>query len=338
MGPEAMKNYTAANHYLTVILRQAAANSVDTEQLLRNAGIAPEILCQPHARVAVDKLAKLIQEAWQAMLDEHLGLTSHPSKIGTLYLMGKLAIHEPNLEQALKIGIRFYSLVEDDYHLSLTHEGDEATLNFSSEHPELDPHHFLPELVMVVWHRFASWLVGKNIALSRSTFAYPRPAHVDEYKFLFPCAHQFNQPVNSLTFHSKYLKRPILQREESLKDYFRRAPVDIFLKPENDDSYNTRIRLLIETTAGEGFPDFEEVASRLNMTSQTLRRKLKKEGSSYQAIKDLIRRDIAIYLLTQLELPIGDIAYRVGFTEPGAFIRAFKSWTGVTPGDYRRAE
>lgn len=333
-----MKNYTAANHYLTALLKQASGQDVNIERLLRNADISAEILRSPQARIAVEKLAKLVQEMWRAMQDEHMGLTSHPCKIGTFYLMGKLAIHEPNLEKALKLAIRFYTLVVDDYRISLCQEGEDATLSFSIHRPELDPDHILPEFIMVAWHRFASWLVGKHIVLGQSTFTYPRPAHVDEYKFLFPCTHQFEQPVNSLTFHRNYLNCPIIRTEETLKEYFRRTPMDIFLKPENDDSYTTRIRLLIEAVPEEGFPDFEIVAARLNMTTQTLRRKLKKEGSSYQTIKDLIRRDIAIYLLTQLELPISDIAQRVGFTEPGAFIRAFKSWTGVTPGDYRRTE
>ena len=333
-----MKNYTAANHYLSVLLKQATAHGVDTEQLLRGAGISEEILGKPQARIAVEKLAKLVQGIWQAMQDENMGLTPHPCKIGTFYLMGKLAIHEPCLEKALKIAIRFYKLVEDDYHLYLTHEGNEVTLNYCFHYPELDPDHFLAEFTMIAWHRFASWLVGKHIVLRRSTFVYPRPPHVDEYKFLFPCTHKFAQPINSLTFHKKYLLHPVVQTDESLKEYFRRTPVDILLKPENDESYTTRIRLMIETTAEKGFPDFEAVAARLNMSSQTLRRRLKMEGTSYQGIKDIIRRDIAIYHLTKQGLPVSDIALRVGFTEPGAFIRAFKSWTGVTPGDYRRAD
>ena len=112
----------------------------------------------------------------------------------------------------------------------------------------------------------------------------------------------------------------------------------LILKPDNDDSYQTKIRLLIERYEGTSFPDFEQVAKLLHMTSKTLRQKLKNEGISYQKIKDVIRRDMAIHYLTQQSIAIADIAAKVGFSEPGAFIRAFKGWTGVTPGAYRNQD
>lgn len=333
-----MKNYTASNHYLSVLLEQAAAKGIDTNDLLHEADISPELLHSPQARIAVVELAKLIQAIWKALHDEYLGFTPVPCNIGTLYLMGKLALHEPNLEKALKIAIRYYQTIDENYRIELIQEGDEARLIFIFCHPELDQHHFFSEFIMTVWHRFFSWLLGKNILLGQTTFNYPPPAHVDEYKFLFPGNQSFSEPVSSMLFHKKYLQLPVIQTESTLKEYFRRTPVDIFLKPENDDSYSTRIRLMIESKIEEGFPDFTAVANVFNMAPQTLRRKLGQEGTPYQAIKDTIRRDVAIFHLTQRSLPISEIASKVGFSEPGAFIRAFKGWTGVTPGDYRRID
>jgi AraC-like DNA-binding protein len=68
---------------------------------------------------------------------------------------------------------------------------------------------------------------------------------------------------------------------------------------------------------------------------QTLRRKLKQEKTSFQDIKDQVRRDLAIYHLSQSKLGLDQIAQKVGFTETSTFHRAFKKWTGVTPGHYR---
>ena len=65
-------------------------------------------------------------------------------------------------------------------------------------------------------------------------------------------------------------------------------------------------------------------------------RRLKDEGSSYQQIKDNLRRDTAVYFLSRPELSIDEIALQLGFSEPSAFHRAFKKWTGVTPGVYRQ--
>ena len=82
---------------------------------------------------------------------------------------------------------------------------------------------------------------------------------------------------------------------------------------------------------------FELVSSELNMTTHTLRRRLKDEGNSFQEIKDSIRRDRAMVLLDKPTLVLHDIAAQLGFSEPAAFNRAFKKWTGLTPGQYREA-
>ncbi|MBO6754554.1 MAG: helix-turn-helix transcriptional regulator, partial [Spongiibacter sp.] len=66
--------------------------------------------------------------------------------------------------------------------------------------------------------------------------------------------------------------------------------------------------------------------------------KLKSEGNSYQKIKDNLRRDQAIVMLTKQNLSVADISTRLGFAEPGAFSRAFKNWTGLSPLSYRKQD
>jgi AraC-like DNA-binding protein len=78
------------------------------------------------------------------------------------------------------------------------------------------------------------------------------------------------------------------------------------------------------------------VAQLLNRSEDTVRRHLKVEGSHFSEIKESVRRDRAVYHLQCLETPINQIAYMLGFSEPSSFNRAFKRWTGQTPGDYRR--
>ena len=86
------------------------------------------------------------------------------------------------------------------------------------------------------------------------------------------------------------------------------------------------------------WPDLEAVARHLHVSPQTLRRHLREEGTSFQALKDELRRDIAIYHLGRADLSLQAIAEQLGFSEPSAFHRAFKKWTGLTPGAYRAQE
>jgi AraC-like DNA-binding protein len=71
------------------------------------------------------------------------------------------------------------------------------------------------------------------------------------------------------------------------------------------------------------------------MSTSTLQRHLATEGTSYQALKDLLRRDLAIVRLGTSTAPVAVIAGELGFADSAAFQRAFKSWTGSPPGSYR---
>ena len=82
---------------------------------------------------------------------------------------------------------------------------------------------------------------------------------------------------------------------------------------------------------------FEQVASTLKTTTHTLRRRLKEEGNSFQEIKDSLRRDRALRLLSDTDMSVQEIAELLGFSEPAAFNRAFKKWLGTTPGSYRKS-
>ena len=82
-------------------------------------------------------------------------------------------------------------------------------------------------------------------------------------------------------------------------------------------------------------PSFEELTGMLNMSARTLRRRLEREGTSYQRIKDNARRDLAITLLSRNRMTVSDVAEWVGFSDPSAFHRSFKKWTGLSPGEYR---
>jgi AraC-like DNA-binding protein len=79
----------------------------------------------------------------------------------------------------------------------------------------------------------------------------------------------------------------------------------------------------------------EEVAARLAVSTPTLRRRLAAEGTSFQQIRDQLRRDVAIAALAAGAVSIEDLARQLGFSEPSAFHRAFRRWTGSAPRSYQ---
>jgi len=87
---------------------------------------------------------------------------------------------------------------------------------------------------------------------------------------------------------------------------------------------------------GPGSPSADHIAARLHMSRRTLARRLEQEGTTFKALLDELRRDLAMRWLVTEDLGVAELGHRLGFCEPAAFHRAFKRWSGKTPGQYRR--
>ena len=331
-----MRERTIASHFARAALGGARRRGLDYSGLLQQMGISPELLDEPRARIAPEQFTRLIQGLWLALDDEYLGFGNAPSKPGSFAMMCHASIHCRNLEKALLRGLLFYSLFPDAPRLALRREDEWVRLSLDDAQ-WWDPDHFLTESLLVIWHRLGSWLIGQRIRLEQASFSYPRPEHGGEYDLLFPCPLTFDAEQSSLLFHSRYLAMPLLQDERTLKHFLERSPADLLSRPDDGDSLSSRLRRLLSRDAAH-WPDLEAVAAHLHISPQTLRRHLREEGTSFQELKDQLRRDIAIYHLGRAELSLQQIAEQLGFSEPSAFHRAFKKWTGLTPGAYRAQE
>lgn len=333
-----MRERTIASHFVRAALQGAARRGLDSRPLLAELNIHPELLDEPRARVTPEQFTCLVQRIWELLDDEYMGFGRQPSKRGTFAMMCHSIIHCPTLEKALQRGTLFYALFPDAPLLHLERDGEQARLVLDAS-PLWDPDHFLTESLLVIWHRLGSWLIGQRIRLLESSFRYPEPPHAGEYDLLFPGPRRFAAPHTCLRFQACYLDMPLLQDERTLKRFLQNSPADLLARPDSGDSLTSQIRRLLGRDCRH-WPDLEQIARQLHASPQTLRRRLREEGTSFQEIKDQLRRDLAIYHLGRDALSIQAIAEQLGFSEASAFHRAFKKWTGLTPGAYRahRAE
>jgi hypothetical protein len=147
----------------------AQRHGIDCSRLLQQAGIQPELLSEPRARIAPEQFATLLQLVWQALDDEFMGFGNGPSKRGTFAMMCHALIHCRSLEKSLTRGLLFYSLFADAPRFSLQREGEWARLTLDDSTLR-DPDHFLSESLLLIWHRLGSWLIGQRIRLEQATF------------------------------------------------------------------------------------------------------------------------------------------------------------------------
>ncbi|MBP0048324.1 AraC family transcriptional regulator [Marinobacterium sp. AK62] len=333
-----MENLTFSSHYARAMLHGAQSQGLDVPAILAECEIDPDLIAQPKARIRKEQFIQLFRVIWRELDDEFMGRTRSPCRVGHFHLMGSLVVHSSNLQEVIEQSIRCYRLFSDDMRFNLNLDGEEAELSLTHTHPELDPDNFLVEWLLMVWHRLVGWLIGRKIVLSHATFTHALPAHFDEYRFIYPCECQFEQERNSIFFSKNYLSMPVTRTSSELDEFIICSPRDLLVWTDEDDSLSTRVRNLLEGFTEGGLPNLDWVSEQLHTTSYTLSRKLKAEGTSYQKIKDNLRRDQAIMMLTRQNLSIGEISSELGFAEPGAFSRAFKHWTGVSPLAYRKQE
>lgn len=327
---------TVSIHFVNAGLTGVKRLGMDVETLLAHAGIEAELLNHPKARISSEQYMRFVKMLWLVTQDEHVAFDHQPRRLGTFAMMCQLIVHSKNLGEALDLCSQFYKLFGDDWTVTLERDKHDSRLVFNIP-KDKDPDHFLTEGMMMIWHGLASWLIDRRIPLERMHFSYPRPEHAEEYDALFfsPVS-KFDAPRTEMIIASDYLDFPIRQNRDTLEEFLKHAPAQLLVKYKNTNSLTSRIRDILKSHIGEEMPTLNEVASLLYISPQTLRRRLLSEGKSYQGVKDALRRDVAIHLLIDPRYSLEDVAQHIGFSESSTFHRAFKKWTGVTPGIYRQ--
>ena len=330
---------TIGTHYILSALGGASNKGINTKTLLQQARISEKSLKNPKARFHVDAVARLYASISESLNDECMGFTEHPVKVGTFELMADWVSHSTTLEELFLKGIRFYNQVTDELQMSLEIEDDHVYFTTKFKRPELDFEHFYVDYWHVIWHRFASWYIGKPIKLQAAYINYTPPDR-QEFELLFRCPTNLRSKYNRLVFHTRYLQEPLIKTQRELQTFLNRAPIDLLTIPGEDNSLTALIHQILEPKNPiEGSPlellNSQDIAKELNISEQTLRRKLNLEGISYQQIKDNLRQDIANKLLSKTSLSISEISRQLNFSHPRALTRAFKKWSGSTPKEYR---
>ncbi|MEU7555210.1 AraC family transcriptional regulator [Streptomyces sp. NPDC044571] len=333
-----MGRRTVTVHHVRAVLAGAARSGIDTVPLLQEAQIPPLLLGDDRARVTSAQFARLFRALYRSTQDEFLGLSSVPSRPGTFAMMCHASLGCRDLGAAVERAAAFYGLFPGGPELELEVDGAEARFTVRNDFAR-DEERFLTECVLAIFHRLSSWLVGRRIPLVSAGFSYPPPPHRDEYAVLFDCPVRFGEGRTGAVFEAHWLAAPLVRDEAALDAMLRRAPFDLLSRPEYGTTVSEQVRraLARQLRGSPRLPALGEVAARLAVSPATLRRRLQQEGTSFQQLKDHVRRDAAIAGLAEGGEPIAELAARLGFSEDTAFHRAFRRWTGTTPGAYRIA-
>jgi AraC-like DNA-binding protein len=339
-----MKSDRVPTQFAVSLLKMAGEQGYDFSVVLAGAGLDFDPLDRDspawRAEISAMQYSRIYQQTLRLLQDETFGL--HPKKVvspGAFRMMCYCIISCENLGKAIRRATEFYrTFFDEDAQLYANFSERYARVGYRDMDERVEHRVDVADAYgLSTWHRFFGWLVGRPITLQRVDFAGEAPARLNKYQSLFGCPLYFRQQSNLLYFDSEYLRLPLVHTEHSLHDFLRTAPYQLLTMTQqsHEDSLISQVRAMIGHDFSQGFPGFETISSALNISAPTLRRRLKREGTTFQQLKDQCRSEAARELLTRADLSINAVALQLGFTDPSTFHRSFKKWTGKTPGEYR---
>lgn len=190
----------------------------------------------------------------------------------------------------------------------------------------------------IILHGITCWLVGRRIPIRLVDFRCAEPKQGADYRLFFGAPVRFSQTISLLASTAPCSTcRWRAANTRSNSSCAAHPPIfwcAIAMMPVSPPPSMRRLNLATPSA----WSRFTELAADMRMPPSTLRHRLHDEGQSYAAIKDDIRRDLAVELLLNTSMSIGEIAVQLGYSEPSAFFRAFRKWMGKSPEVFRREE
>ncbi|MBL0421752.1 AraC family transcriptional regulator [Ramlibacter sp. AW1] len=326
--------------YAQVIVQAMQAAAVSPSSALRQAQITPTQLQRSQARLTARQLEVLSGTAMQALDDEALGAFSRRLPWGSYGMLARASISSANLGLAMHRWCRHHGLIAPDLALRLDSSagGGSAQVEIQEgpEHAALaaDAREFSLVHLLRNLHGLACWFVDSRIPLQAVQLPFAAPAHAGCFAPMFGTEPDFGAPRAALRFDAGYLALPLRRDERSLNLMLQRALPLTLVQYRRDRLLVEQVRQVMAAhpRVARGAA---EVARALNLSVRTLHRQLREEGASLQQLKDEVRFGRASELLWRSARPIKQVAAAVGFESEKSFIRAFKAWSGRSPGEFR---
>ncbi|MCK9797674.1 AraC family transcriptional regulator [Pseudomonas sp. MAFF 302030] len=341
MKPQPMRLGDLSVGFVHSLADAVRSHGIDPLPLLDQYGLDGARLGEAGARLSIPRYMRLGHGAIQLTGDPALGLRmGRLSRLSQAGLAGVTAAQAPTVREAARCLTRFEALYGSNYRgQSSFHEDAEgAWLRFYSISPYNAYNRFVVDSILAGWLQQLSSLSPQPIAAERIDIEFQAPDYYEAYNVLGQCPIQFGAEQNQVRLSLASLAQ---RNPEHCPSTWRHLLQ--LCERELEQLTRTRslreriIQLLGPLLNGGREPDLEEVAARLKLPTWTLRRKLAEEGTQFRAVLNDTRRDLAMTYIRDTELAFGEIAYLLGFASAEAFQRAFKRWTGQTPGEFRRS-
>jgi AraC-like DNA-binding protein len=316
----------------------ALSRGVDEAELLRRADLRGLSLRDPDARLPMRCYYNVIEAAAELTGDPHFGLSYidgvTPDSIGAI---GFLAMTSATLGESIGRILRYYRLLADGERIALELEGERATIRFNPWGPPRPAHAHVCEMYAFDFLVMSARMTAAPVPILAFDVRHCRRSDDGPYQRVFGRAPRFESGENLWSFPASVLARPMPGADAALARFFEGyvQRLDRALPSASQrSSLADSLRLAISERLCDGELSIGALARGQKQSARTLQRRLADEGTSVSALIESVRRERAFAYLAA-NLPIGEVSYLLGFSEPRAFHRAFRRWTGETPQAWR---
>lgn len=326
---------TISTDMVRILLGGAPLAQGELAEILQLAGIEPSQLGSSQKRIPTRQLALIWTEMERGADDPNLGLHLGELRDGlpSGHVLFSAMLNSPTLGQALERYCRFHDIMGDFVQPELAPQGNITVLGLST-HARVTLHRQHVECIFCLLVSILSQLSAAQFK-GEVRFAHGRPADISEHLRIFGPAIHFAQPENALVFESAYLELPIAAADEELLGVLEQYAERLLRRIRSTQTWSGKVAEQLGRTLCDGKPRLSSVARLLAVSERSLQGKLKDEGTTYQAVLDSVRQQLATAYLEDDKLSLAEVAFLLGYADQSAFNHAFRKWTGDSPLRFR---
>ncbi len=251
-----------------------------------------------------------------------------------------LAASYPTVGESFSRIGRHFALINPhvDFVVDPGHDGALPYLEFHHKRSEYDE--FFDEYTAGIFLAHFRMLTRSELRLATAHSVRARPgdaawrAEVEHY---LGCVPIYGARYTRLTFSRADWTRPLVGANPRLRAALEAHAAELQREASAAQGFGAKVRAAIAQLLREGEPRVGDIAQRLGMTPRTLQRRLQDEDLGFTALVDEARLDLARRYLADWSLSISEVSFALGYSEPSAFTRAFKRWSGSAPAEYRES-
>lgn len=319
------------------VLDACARLGLDAEALLRAAGLSRADVYDPDARLPAESADSLWRHAYHAAGDPRLALhAAEALPFGAYKVIDFVAAHAPTVGEGLRRVARYFPLIDGRARLVIDEAATSGAVGveMQSDRGSIAPPAQEYTLAALVVRLRAS--AGVAWPLEAVEFTFPRPDDAAEHERIFACPVRFEQPRARLVLPRASWALPVRGADPGLssvlEDHAQRLVAEL---PREDAELLPRLREVLREELRGGDASITHVARRLALGERTLQRRLDELGLGFVDVLAEVRAELAQQYLREPGVSLAEVAWLLGFSDQSAFTRAFKRWTGVTPGAWR---